>query len=126
MNGKQINQQQIELGANPATVDIGRESEVCEVEGKRRFRLLTDDDLLAMRPTVREEIAELLENAASYLRRYPDGSGDGSAAWRIADAGLMLRHKIESPKSGWTNVGGVHYATGRGAVLPKQEPDEQQ
>lgn len=59
-----------------------------------------------------EFIAVLLETAASELR-----SGQlGRAAWRVADAGLMLREYCNN--SGVTGIG-IDAPTGCGAMLPQ-------
>jgi hypothetical protein len=71
--------------------------------------------------TIEEEIAGLLENAAGILRRHPRGERDDSVAWRVADAGLLLRSLMETPKRGWSKVPGVqgvNCPTGMGAMLP--------
>lgn len=73
-------------------------------------------ELMKTEISERELIANLLETAARILRSNPQGDHDGSAAWRIADAGLMLRREIEF--SGWTDVCGVDSPTGMGAILP--------
>jgi hypothetical protein len=49
--------------------------------------------------------------------------GSGSldrAAWRLADAGLMLRQRLES--MGRTDLTGLDEVTGLGALLPQEEP----
>jgi hypothetical protein len=86
---------------------------------KPRFEFYTVAELMALPlPTVREEIIDLLRVAAKILERSPHGDHDDSAAWRIADAGLMLGRKIR--RSGARKVVGVHVRTGRGALLPKE------
>lgn len=83
------------------------------------FKLLSDADL--KRPSPAEEIADLLESAAGILRRHPNGERDDSVAWRVADAGLLLRALMAKPKRGWSNepgVQGINCPTGMGAMLP--------
>jgi hypothetical protein len=89
------------------------------MRGDRPFQIISASELIAQRArvTVRERIADELETAAHILRRNLKGERDDSAAWRIADAGLQLRNKIE--RSGMTDVEGVDTPTGRGALLPK-------
>jgi hypothetical protein len=61
----------------------------------------------------------LLKEAIEILRR-EDGA---RAAWRIADAGALLRDNLEA--NGLGEVLGVGEPTGRGALLPrlKKEPE---
>ena len=59
-----------------------------------------------------EFVAYLLEEAARCLRV----NELGQAAWRVADAGLMLRELCEG--QGKANVIGLDCPTGRGAMLP--------
>lgn len=71
--------------------------------------------------SVRDQIADLLQSAADIMRRNKNGSRDDSVAWRVADAGLLLRLLMEEPGSGWTkvkDVGGINRPTGFGAMLP--------
>jgi hypothetical protein len=60
------------------------------------------------------QIAVLLKEA---LSRMQEGSPQ-NAAWRIADAGLLLRRSLED--SGHENLIGLDRPTGRGAVLPDE------
>lgn len=60
----------------------------------------------------REETAELLETAARLLR-----TGQAHrAAWRVADAGWLLRAQLEM--EGHTHLAGLDETTGRGSILP--------
>lgn len=72
----------------------------------------------AMTPIPREVIACYLETAARLLRRHPDGRRDDSICWRVADAGLALRHLLEA--EGCTDTGGLDRPTGMGALLPSK------
>lgn len=60
-------------------------------------------------------IRTLLLSALACLNTGDLDTGLKSAAWRVADAGLLLRRAI--PDDGW--IAGVTVATGRGALLPK-------
>ena len=60
-------------------------------------------------------IRTLLLSALACLNTGDLDTGLKSAAWRVADAGLLLRRAI--PDEGW--IAGVTVATGRGALLPK-------
>lgn len=62
-------------------------------------------------PTPREEIAELLRDAATMVE---DGGRDGSAAWRIADALAMLKGQSREA------LPGVDEPTGMGARLVRE------
>lgn len=69
-------------------------------------------------------IADQLEAAARILRHdnYNNGRLD-SVAWRVADAGLILRCLMEDKSSGWSKVPGVqgiNCPTGMGAMLPQK------
>lgn len=75
-------------------------------------------DLPAM--TARQEIAALLRDAARMLDRHPAGGRDGGAAWRVADAGLMLRGVIEAEGTGDGGGIGTTHRTGLGALLPRE------
>lgn len=58
------------------------------------------------------EIASLLETAAMLIRH----GETANAAWRVADAGLLLRQHLE--EKGHQSLIGLDQITGRGAVLP--------
>jgi hypothetical protein len=58
------------------------------------------------------EIPELLRNAAELI----EAGNLGSAAWRLADAGLLLRNRMV--RKGFTKAEGLDLPTGRGAMLP--------
>lgn len=63
------------------------------------------------------EALQLAEAAASIMR---NGGDVTSAAWRLADAGLMLRRHltIELPHDDLRSLCGYDEPTGRGAMLP--------
>lgn len=82
-----------------------------------RFLLLTPIQLSELEVTKRQEISGLLRAAANILETSPSGSRDDSAAWRIADAGLMLRELML--KGGYTEKE-LSEPTGLGAFLPKK------
>jgi predicted RNase H-like nuclease (RuvC/YqgF family) len=58
------------------------------------------------------EIENLLHGALASLQTK---GGEGSMAWRLADAGLLLRKVLEAQGKQGT---GITHATGRGALLP--------
>lgn len=59
------------------------------------------------------EVTALLQVAIECI-----DSGDlDRAAWRIADAGALLRADMQ--RDGWQDVVGLDVETGRGAKLPK-------
>lgn len=68
-------------------------------------------------PTRREIIAALLATAAAQLRQSDSLAKDAAVAWRVADAGAMLRQFIEG--SGGTGLIGVDEPTSMGSVLPR-------
>jgi len=80
------------------------------------LKLISAAELMNMKFNRRETIAAELESAARILRENARGERDGSVAWRVADAGLMLRRLIEA--NGDTDVQGVDVPTGMGAMLP--------
>lgn len=86
----------------------------------------TQAELIKM-PSDIEEIAGMLETSASILRKGNKTAKEhfrlDSAAWRIADAGLMLSRLIKSMQE-WKNVEGVHRKTGFGALLPSDEQEK--
>ena len=61
----------------------------------------------------RELIAALLAEAIQYITN--SSRFDDSAAWRVADAGLLLRELMEEDNN---NLPGLDKPTGRGALLP--------
>ena len=61
----------------------------------------------------REMIAALLAEAIRNITGA--GHRDDSAAWRVADAGLLLRELMEEDNN---NLPGLDKPTGRGALLP--------
>ncbi len=61
----------------------------------------------------RELIAALLAEAIQYITN--SSRFDDSAAWRVADAGLLLRELMEEDND---NLPGLDKPTGRGALLP--------
>jgi len=63
-----------------------------------------------------DRVAGLLEAAARTLRGFGDARAD-SAAWRVADAGGLLRHVMEA--NSWTEASGLGEPTGLGCTLPK-------
>lgn len=58
------------------------------------------------------EISELLRDAAMFI----DLGNLGSACWRLADAGLVLRRRMLA--KGFHEAEGLDQPTGRGALLP--------
>lgn len=65
-----------------------------------------------------KEIATMLEQAAAMIR----GGQPHRAAWRVADAGVLLRDLLESmPES---DLCGLDRPTGRGAALPNRAGHE--
>jgi hypothetical protein len=90
-------------------------------ETKPPFKPLDAGELLSQPAApARALIAEELETAARILRANPGGERDDSAAWRVADAGLKLRRKVE--RSGIKDVPGVDMPTRMGALLPEARP----
>lgn len=83
-------------------------------------RLLTTEELedLDRQGGTTEEIANLLEVGARYLRR---GNMD-SAAWRVADAAALLAKK--ACFQGRHDVDGIHRRTGRGAAIYPPDPKQ--
>ena len=79
------------------------------------LKTITAAELLETSPTARACIASQLETAARMIR---DGNRDESAAWRLADAGLEFRRLME--RNGERGIVGVHFATGMGAILPRE------
>jgi hypothetical protein len=77
---------------------------------------------MATTPTL-AEIEALLQVAANCLADARQASGEraahaaGSAAWRIADAALLLRTALEQDGIGGC---GITEPTGRGALLPRR------
>ncbi len=57
------------------------------------------------------EIAELLRDAAKCV----DAGNLGSACWRLADAGLLLRRRMG--KRGFNDAEGLDIPTNRGALI---------
>ena len=87
------------------------------------FKVLSDADLLDVEYTKRDELEGLLEGAVRILKHHKDDSRLDSVAWRLADAGLLLRRIMEGESSGWSKVKGVqgiHCPTGMGATLPEK------
>ncbi len=72
----------------------------------------TDNDFHTVNQ--REHIASLLGEAQRVILSPQDAE---CAAWRIADAGLLLRQLLEADKERQPLIG-VDQPTGRGAVLP--------
>lgn len=70
------------------------------------------------------EISKLLAQSVVILKEEKDDKGEGHdrAAWRIADAGVMLRQLMNAEKD-WAGkrVSGFNLPTGRGALLPNAE-----
>lgn len=66
--------------------------------------------------SLEEEIASHLRTAANYLTS--KNPVYGSAVWRVADAGLLLRELIET-RGSCLDRRLLETPTGRGAVLPK-------
>ena len=71
------------------------------------FTLLDVAKLQAQPPG--DELALLLHSAASYV----DGNHPEQAAWRVADACMLLRERL----AGSHNLLGLDIPTGRGAVM---------
>lgn len=71
------------------------------------FDLLDIAELQAQPPG--DELANLLRAAASYV----DGQSLDSAAWRVADACMLLRERLADAH----HVMGLDIPTGRGAVM---------
>jgi hypothetical protein len=59
-----------------------------------------------------DEIPELLRYAAVCI----EAGNLGSACWRLADAGFLLRRRML--RRGFMDAEGPDYPTGRGALLP--------
>ncbi len=59
-----------------------------------------------------DEIPELLRFAANCI----EAGNLGSACWRLADAGFLLRRRML--RRGFMDAAGLDYPTGRGALLP--------
>lgn len=65
----------------------------------------------------KKQIMDKLKSAITILEE--DGYGRiDSVAWRVADAGLILRELIDA--LGTQDVPGVHLPTGMGATLPEK------
>jgi hypothetical protein len=75
-------------------------------------------------PDDRLVVADLLETSAGIIRDYPEGMRDGSVAWRVADAGLLLRRAIEKKHTTGTEIEGFNCRTGLGALLPDNDDAE--
>ena len=69
-----------------------------------------------------EQVRSLLHAALLQLDSATDTAGLDRSAWRIADAGLLLREFCES--RGITGIG-IDEPTGRGATLPNQRGNGQ-
>jgi hypothetical protein len=69
-----------------------------------------------------EQVRSLLHTALRQLDSATGTTGLDRPAWRIADAGLLLREFCES--RGITGMG-IDEPTGRGATLPNQQGDDQ-
>lgn len=78
----------------------------------------TDNDQTFHTMNQREHIASLLGEAQRVILS-PHDEAD-CAAWRIADAGLLLRQLLEADKERQPLIG-VDQPTGRGAILPQKE-----
>ena len=81
------------------------------------FRLTQIDELMSRQVGAHDEIVELLEDAAAILRRCRGDSRNPEAeraAWRIADAGGLLRAALEM--AGWESL---NDESGRGFLLPR-------
>ena len=61
------------------------------------------------------EVVNLLETAAMLIWH----GETPNAAWRVADAGLLLRETLEADKH--TCLIGLDQITGRGAALPRRQ-----
>ncbi len=62
-----------------------------------------------------DEIPELLRYAAELI----EAGNLGSACWRLADAGLLLRRRML--RKGFRKAEGLDQPTGRGAMLPSAQ-----
>lgn len=69
-----------------------------------------------------EQVKSLLRVALLQLDSTTSTTALDRPAWRIADAGLLLREICES--RGITGIG-IDEPTGRGATLPNQQGDDQ-
>lgn len=69
-----------------------------------------------------EQVRSLLHAALLQLDNATGTAGLDRPAWRIADAGLLLREVCES--RGITGIG-IDEPTGRGATLPNQQGNDQ-
>lgn len=69
----------------------------------------------------RKIIAGELRAAAGILENNLNGGRDGSASWRVADAGLQLRKLMEASKA--KGEQGFDEVTGMGALLPFDSTD---
>lgn len=65
----------------------------------------------------KKQVIDKLKSAITILDEGDDSRID-SVAWRVADAGLILRELIDA--LGAQDVPGVHLPTGMGAVLPEK------
>ena len=61
-----------------------------------------------------DEIRTLLNSALACLDSSDKVNGIRSAAWRVADAGLLIRSAIPNDDT----TPGINEPTGRGAILP--------
>jgi hypothetical protein len=68
-------------------------------------------DISGIRPQ-HAELSELLRDAAKFVEL----GNLGSACWRLADAGLMLRQRMLA--KGFCEAEGLDQPTNRGAILP--------
>ncbi len=82
---------------------------------------MTDDTQFDTVPQ-RETIAALLAEAIRHITEA--GRHDDCAAWRVADAGLLLRALLEEDNN--NDLLGLDKPTGRGALLPNKTQGEQQ
>ena len=73
--------------------------------------LISAEELVNLSGPTQDELASLLRSAATQVER---GFLD-SAAWRVADAAVLLKQRIEA--EGWQAVQGIHSKTGRGGLL---------
>lgn len=72
---------------------------------------------MAALPTARKHIAERLRMAAQLIET-EDRINDRRAAWRVADAGLLLRRLMERDGPLEPQALGINVPTGMGALLP--------
>ncbi len=80
------------------------------------LKLVDLADLAARPPQGKyAQAASMLETAARMLREDGQDRAD-SAAWRVADAGGILRNAMQA--DGWTEAAGLDQPTGRGCLLP--------